>query len=99
MDATSCYVEQGGIPKMPVEDYVGFLRNLKPDPEDIAVAVIGGARFLPDPLNPGAQSVPCDGTIDCGAGEICKRQRCRGSGDCTAGTVCSPSVNEPGVSY
>ncbi|MBM66751.1 MAG: hypothetical protein CMH55_11020 [Myxococcales bacterium] len=99
MDATSCYVEQGGIPKIPVEDYVSFLQGLKADPDDIAMAVIGGARFDPDPLNPGPESVPCNGTIDCERGQICKRQRCRGSGDCAAGNTCSPSENEPGVSY
>lgn len=99
MDATACYVENGGIPKIDVADYVDYLRRFKPDLEDVAVAVIAGASFTPDPYNPGREPLRCHATIDCDRGQICKRQRCRSSGDCSAGSTCVAEPNEPGSSY
>ena len=94
MDATFCYVEDGGIPKIPIEDYVSFLQTLKPNPDDLAVAVIGGAQFYPLTLSiPGKSPFPVT-EPSMPLLEKSASSSCPGGGDCTAGTVCSlPLMN------
>ena len=93
LNSTDCYSDN--FPKYPLRRYVDALQALKPNREDVSLAVIAGGVFEPDPARPDQRSVPCAGSVDCSAGEICKFHRCAEDNDCSAGRVCLPSEDDP----
>jgi hypothetical protein len=98
LPSSACY--QDGFPKLPVSRYTDFLAELKPNgADDLALAVIAGAVFDPDPGAPDHRSVACAETSDCEAGDVCKRRRCVADGDCPAEMPCVSAADEPGIRY
>jgi hypothetical protein len=98
LPSSACY--QDSFPKLPVSRYTDFLKGLKPNgADDLAVAVIAGAVFDPDPGAPDHRSVACAGTSDCEPGDVCKRRRCVADEDCPVDSPCVSSTDEPGTRY
>ncbi len=97
LSSTDCY-RDNVFPKYGLGRYVDALQALKPNRDDVSLAVIAGGVFDPDPARPDQRSVPCTGSIDCAAGQTCKYHRCNADADCTAGRLCIPSQDDPATS-
>ncbi|MEE2834775.1 MAG: hypothetical protein VYB65_02005 [Myxococcota bacterium] len=93
LNSTDCYSDN--FPKYPLRRYVDALRALKPNPDDVSMAVIAGGVFEPDPARPDQRSVPCAGSVDCESGQICKFHRCAQDTDCSEGRLCLQSEDDP----
>ncbi len=93
LNSTDCYRDE--FPKYPLRRYIDALSALKPNRDDVSLAVIAGGVFDPDPARPDHRSIPCAGSVDCEPGEICKFHRCRQDSDCTTGRICLPSEDDP----
>jgi hypothetical protein len=95
LNSTDCYRDD--FPKYPLRRYIDSLKALKPNPDDVALAVIAGGVFDPDPARPDHRSVFCTGSVDCEPGQICKYQRCSQDNECSEGRVCLPSDDDANI--